>query len=145
MSVVSPLTTLANGTFDACRDQGLGDCLPLLVNGMATVEQSDRRSEKRHAFPYPIRMRTANRSGEQQGEESIVVLGKSLSNNCLEFYFHLAVPERWMLAALPCGEDQFLQVLIELEWCRFSHEGCYINVGKIRQVLGEFRASKVAG
>jgi hypothetical protein len=124
---------------------GLGDCLPLVVTNMAlTHQRGERRREKRHAFPYPIRLRAADREGRLLADcESIIAFGKSLSNSGLEFYFHEAVPHRWMIASLPSGIDQFVDVLINLEWCRFAHEGYYVNFGRIRHVLGH-RAARTA-
>lgn len=71
--------------------------------------------------------------GEPTGEEPIVVLGKNISEQGLDFYYSEPVSFRRVIASLPCGPERWTAFHLDLTWCRFSGCGWYENGGKFLQ------------
>lgn len=94
-----------------------------------------RRREHCYPFPYPIPMTPVDADGNETGEAKFAVIGRHLSEQGFDFYSKEAIPYRYLMASLPIGDDQFVEILLDLNWCRFGQHGWYENGGKFTQVV----------
>jgi hypothetical protein len=67
--------------------------------------------------------------------DSIVVVGKHLSERGLGFYHPQPLPYRRMIASLEAGNGQWTGFLIDLNWCRFTRQGWYESGGKFLEAV----------
>jgi hypothetical protein len=95
---------------------------------------AERRRESRYPYPYPVHLTPVARDGQADVEETIVVLGKHLSEHGLDFYHREPLPHRRVIASLPDGENRWIGLLLDLTWCRFSRHGWYDNGGRFLSV-----------
>ncbi len=91
---------------------------------------SERRRIQRRPYPYPVYLTPINEHGEPDLEETIVVLGKHISELGLDFYHREALPYRRMIASLDCSDGHWVAMLMDLSWCRFGRHGWYENGGR---------------
>jgi hypothetical protein len=89
----------------------------------------ERRRERRHPFPYPVRLVPVDGDGEAIGAP-IVVVGKHLSSHGLDFYYREAISHRRVIAAFDVGSERHVEMLMDLAWCRFGGHGWYENGGR---------------
>ena len=90
----------------------------------------ERRVETRHAYPNPVYLTPLDSRGEPLADQTIVVIGKHLSDHGVDFYHRSAVPYREMICSLTVGDRRWVSLLLQLSWCRFSSHGWYENGGK---------------
>ncbi len=76
-----------------------------------------------------MRLLPVNARGNAIGE-AIVVLGKHLSNQGLDFYFHRPVSHRRVIASFDGELPDRIEMLMDLTWCRFNGHGWYENGGR---------------
>ena len=94
----------------------------------------ERRRETRHAYPYPVHLTPVARDGTTVIGDTVVVLGKHISDHGLDFYHREPLPHRRVIASLPNGENAWIGLLLDLTWCRFSRHGWYDNGGRFLAV-----------
>lgn len=99
------------------------------------LHQAERRREKRHPFPYPVYLTPVGRNGVSQAGETIVVLGKHLSELGFDFYHRDPLPHRRAIVSFEAGRGKWVGVLIDLSWCRFGRHGWYDNGGHFLAVV----------
>lgn len=113
------------------RGDDLRDLVRCVVSSVQPHRmQNERRHEKRYPFPYPIHLLPVDTHGQPTGDEPLVVVGKNLSEQGLDFYHCEPVSFRRVIASLPCGPDRWVAFHLDLTWCRFSGYGWYENGGK---------------
>ncbi len=95
----------------------------------------DRRSDHRIPFPYPIYVTPVDAAGVSTTDETLVVLGKHLSERGLDFYCQMAIPHRRVITSWECGAAQWIALLLDLTWCRSNHHGWYENGGRFLQAV----------
>ena len=105
----------------------------VLWHNQPPLPKLERRYETRYPFPHPIRLVPVDDEGKPCGE-SIVVLGKDLSEYGLGFYHNEPLAERRMMAIFDCGPLQ-AQIVLELTWCRFGSHGLFENGGRFLEAL----------
>jgi hypothetical protein len=114
----------------AVVDEQIERCVQFALRGSSPNRTHDeRRRHKRHPFPYPIRLTPVNALSDAVGE-SIVVLGKHLTNQGLDFYYQHPVSHRRVIASFDCESPGFAEILMDLTWCRFNRYGWYENGGR---------------
>ena len=91
---------------------------------------SDRRGDHREPFPYPIHITPIGKDGFSAEGESIVVLGKHLSERGLDFYCQDPLPHRRVIASWECPNGRWLALVLDLRWCRSKRHGWYENGGR---------------
>jgi len=70
----------------ADQEQAISASILLVLAGtQPTRQQLERRREKRHPYPYPVYLTPVGRDGATPAGETIVVLGKHLSEHGCEF------------------------------------------------------------
>jgi hypothetical protein len=97
--------------------------------------QHERRRDHRQPYPYPIHLTPLKENGACDLEQTIVVLGKHLSERGLDFYYTEPLPHRKMIASFPCGNGRSIALILNLNWCRFSGHGWYENGGRFTEVV----------
>jgi len=111
-------------------DEQIARCVQFALHGASSKRSHDeRRRQKRHPFPYPVRLLPVDARGELVGEP-IVVLGKHLTNQGLDFYFQHPVPHRRVIASFDCESPERVEILMDLSWCRFNGHGWHENGGR---------------
>ncbi len=95
----------------------------------------DRRREKRFPYPHLVYLTPLAEDGISPGGENIVVSGKQLSENGLGFFHQQPLPYRRMIASLDQGRGQWLGLIIDLNWCRFTKFGWYESGGRLLEVV----------
>ena len=96
----------------------------------------ERRREQRYPFPYLVYLTPVGDDGISPDGETIVVVGKHLSECGLGFYHPQPLPYRRMIVSLQTGTGAWLGFLIDLNWCRFTKQGWYESGGRfLRSVL----------
>lgn len=95
----------------------------------------DRRSDRREPFPYPIYITPLAEDGTAKTEETIVVLGKHLSERGLDFYYEAPLAYRRVIASWECSNGCWLAMVLDLRWCRSNRHGWYENGGRFLQVV----------
>ncbi len=93
-------------------------------------ELAERRSESRYPFPYLVQLTPAGEDEAVSGGETVVVVGKHLSERGLGFYHPKPLAHRRMIASLDAGGGRWIKFLIDLSWCRFIKKGWYESGGR---------------
>ncbi len=106
----------------------------VLQNFRQGAHSVDRRSDRREPFPYPIYITPTTRSGEPETDQTIVVLGKHLSERGLDFYYSAPIPYRRVIASWECPNGCWLAMVLDLRWCRSTRHGWYENGGRFLHV-----------
>jgi hypothetical protein len=99
-------------------------------NAQTGRRRNERRRERRYPFPYPISLTPLDSNNTPLMRDTIVVVGKTLSEMGMDFYYKEAVPYRRAIAWLPCGSNRVVGLVVELNWCRFNGNSWYENGGK---------------
>ena len=93
-------------------------------------EFMERRHETRYPFPYLVHITPVAADGVTVQGETMVVVGKHLSEQGLGFYHPKPLPFRRVIASLE-DNGRWLGFLIDLKWCRFTRQGWYESGGRI--------------
>ncbi len=91
-------------------------------------ELTERRQQGRYPFPHLVRLTPVGDDGTPCGE-TMVVVGKHLSQRGLGFYHCKPLPYRRMIVSIQSG-GRWLGFLIDLSWCRFTAAGWYESGGR---------------
>lgn len=95
----------------------------------------DRRREQRYPYPHLVYLTPVAEDGVTPAGDSIVVSGKQLSENGLGFFHQQPLPHRRMIVSLDQGRGQWLGLIIDLSWCRFTKFGWYESGGRLLEVV----------
>ena len=117
---------------------GVDDEIRTQVWGLLTTlyprnDLVERRRDNRYPFPYLVHMTPVGADGITPEGDSVVVVGKHLSEHGFGFYHQAPLPHRRMIASLESRRGQWLAFLIDLSWCRFTKGGWYESGGKFLQ------------
>ncbi len=102
----------------------------LLTNLYPQHEMIERRRDIRYPFPYLVHLAPVGDDGTTPEGETIVVVGKHLSEGGLSFYHPKPLPHRRMIVSLQALGGQWIGFLIDLKWCRFTKRGWYESGGR---------------
>lgn len=94
---------------------------------------NENRLEARHPYPYPVHLTPLDADGRLILDDTVVVLGRHLSDHGLDFYHREPLGGRRFIASLPVGTNGWIAFVLELSWTRFSRHGWYDNGGKFLQ------------
>ena len=94
-------------------------------------EMVERRNEQRYPFPYLVHLTPLSDDGMIKETETVVVVGKHLSERGLGFYHPKPLPYRRMVASIESGNGAWLGFVIDLSWCRFTKQGWYESGGRL--------------
>jgi len=96
---------------------------------------SERRTDQRFPYPYLLYLSPVGPDGVSPEGESVVVVGKHLSEHGLGFYYQQPLPYRRMIASLQVQEARWIGFLIDITWCRFTEHGWYDSGGRFLQAV----------
>jgi len=102
----------------------------LLYAAFANWSGTERRYDQRCPYPHLINLTPVAKDGITPIGETIVVVGKHLSERGLDFFHGELLPYRRMIASLEIHGGGQLSLLMELTWCRFCRNGWYDNGGR---------------
>ncbi len=96
----------------------------------------ERRGRRRYPYPYLIHLTPVADGGITPRGETVVAVGKHLSEQGLGFYHPGPLPYRRMIASLESSDGTWLGFLLDLTWCRFVKQGWYESGGRFLQPAG---------
>lgn len=95
----------------------------------------ERRSDNRYPFPYLAHLTPVGPDGVSPEGDTIVVVGKHLSERGFGFYHREPLPYRKMIVSLEGRDGHWLGFLIDLKWCRFTKGGWYESGGRFLEAV----------
>ncbi len=95
----------------------------------------ERRRSARYPFPYLILLTPLDDDALAPTGAPIVVVGKHLSENGLDFYHPQPLPHRRMVASLERPDGTWLSLVIDINRCRFTREGWYESGCRFLQLV----------
>ena len=97
----------------------------------AIYHRNDRPERRRYTrYPLPCLIHLTPLDADVPTTESVVVVGRHLSENGLGFYHRDPLPYRRVIASLETPNGQWFAFLVDLTWCRFSKGGWYESGGR---------------
>ncbi len=105
----------------------------LVTTLMPREDLAERRREQRYPFPHLVHLTPVGDDGLTPEGESVVAVGKHLSERGLGFYHPQPLAHRRMIVSLQTGSGDWLGFLIDLSWCRFTKQGWYESGGRFIQ------------
>jgi hypothetical protein len=93
----------------------------------------ERRTDPRFPYPHLLYLTPVADDGITPSGESVIAVGKSLSERGLGFFYHQPLVHRRMIVSLETSDLQWAGFLIDLTWCRFTHYGWYESGGRFLQ------------
>ena len=95
----------------------------------------ERRRDNRYPFPCLVHLTPVGEDGMTPEGESVVVVGKHLSEKGFGFYHQAPLPHRRMIVSIEGRKGQWVGFLIDLGWCRFTKGGWYESGGRFLQTV----------
>ena len=102
----------------------------ILAGAQSSLRALERRREKRFPYPYPVYFTPVAKDGITPLGETLVVLGKHLSEHGFDFYHREPLPYRRAIISFETPPGRWIGVLLDLTWCRFGRHGWYDNGGR---------------
>jgi hypothetical protein len=93
-------------------------------------KRPERRSDRRHPYPYLIYLTPVSKGRLIPQGKPVVVVGKHLSEHGLGFYHPQPLSFRHVIATLETAVGARIGFLMDLTWCRFTREGWYESGGR---------------
>jgi hypothetical protein len=93
----------------------------------------ERRRDNRYPFPCLLNLTPVGNDGIRPEGETVVVVGKHLSEHGLSFFHRGPLPYRKMLVSIEARTGQSVGFVIDLRWCRFTKGGWYESGGRFLQ------------
>ncbi len=90
----------------------------------------ERRRERRFPYPHLVYLTPLADDGCTPCDNSIVVIGKHLSEGGLGFFHQQPLACRRAIASLELADGRWFGVTIDLTWCRFTRHGWYESGGR---------------
>ena len=95
----------------------------------------ERRHDGRFPFPYLIQLTPIDARTLTPIDETIVVVGKDLSERGLGFYHQAPLPYRRAIVTLEDASGRVVSLLMDLSWCRFTRHGWYDSGGRFLKLI----------
>ncbi|MEX0679330.1 MAG: hypothetical protein WD063_19800 [Pirellulales bacterium] len=95
----------------------------------------ERRLDQRYPYPHFFYLTPVAANGISPEGESTVVVGKTLSERGLAFFYQQPLAHRRMIASLETSELRWAGFLIDITWCRFTQYGWYDSGGRFVQAV----------
>lgn len=116
---------------ESMLDQRLRSLVEMFQPGIP----ADRRLYDRIAIPALFRLSPLDPGQNEQISESIVVVGKNLSQRGIGFFHDRPIPYRRALMELDQPELGRWAAEIDVQWCRFTQVGWYESGGRVVRVI----------
>jgi hypothetical protein len=109
------------------------------------VRGLDRRSHRRIPYGRLLALTPVGDDSLTPCGELIYVVGKHLSPAGLDFYHHEPISQRFAVASLESGTEEWLHFLLKITWCRFLRANWYDSGGHFVKELRTECAARTAG
>ena len=96
---------------------------------------TERRIAQRFPYPHLLYLTPVGNDGLSPAGDSVVVVGKDLSEHGLGFFYQQPLPDRLMIASLELPDSQWTGFLIDITWCRFTQHGWYDSGGRFLRMV----------
>ncbi|MCC9609124.1 hypothetical protein LOC68_06805 [Blastopirellula sp. JC732] len=96
----------------------------------ARLAYADRRRDQRYPFPHLLYLTPVNKAGEPLVEQTVVVVGKTLTERGMDFYHQQPIPHRRVIVTIETPGGYIASFLMDLTWCRYTKQGWYDNGGR---------------
>ena len=106
----------------------------VLLGGRGELRAVERRQLPRFPYPYPVHLTPLDSADRPILDETIVVVGKLISEQGLDFYYRDPIAFRRAIASLELDGSRWIGLLLDLTWTRFSRHGWYENGGRFLAV-----------
>ena len=117
-------------------DEGVRRQVWEILSGLVPRGHSpERRAVQRFPYPSLLYLTPVGDDGISPAGDSIVVVGKHLSECGLGFFYQQPLPNRRMIASLEGQKSRFVGFLIDITWCRFTQHGWYDSGGRFLQAV----------
>jgi hypothetical protein len=90
----------------------------------------ERRHETRYPFPCLVHLTPVSADGAATEAETVVAVGRHLSEGGLGFYHRDPLPYRRVIASLEAPNGRWFAFVMDLTWCRFTKGGWYESGGR---------------
>lgn len=90
---------------------------------------TERRAEQRHPFPRLCLLTPVASDGLPIGQP-MTAAGKHISETGLSFFHPQPLPYRWVVVSLPRSDGRWIDLVLNLDWCRFTRQGWYESGGR---------------
>jgi len=122
------------------RDSTVDDDVRTQVWGLLTTlyprnDLMERRRDNRYPFPCLVHLTPLGKDGVSPEGETVVVVGKHLSEHGVGFYHQQPLPHRRMIASIEGPKGHWFGFLLDLNWCRFTKEGWYESGGRFLETV----------
>jgi len=114
----------------------------LLAGGHQGRLVLERRAVQRFPYPHLVLLTPVGPDGRTPRSESIVVVGKHLSERGLGFFHPKPVPYRKIIASLRSPQGAVAHFLMEITWCRFTEQGWYEGGGRFLRPVPDPRGNR---
>lgn len=131
--ISTPVTPPRHG-FTAAQQRGSStevreQVWSLLSSFKLQPRATERRSNQRYPYPHLIRLTPVGENLQPIDGEHLVVAGKNISEQGLCFFHIAPLTLRKAIVSLETGNGQWVSLLMDLTWCRFTHHGWYESGG----------------
>ncbi len=133
MNLSMPQLDLIDRQVATGDDEVKAQVLGILATLYPRNDLIERRRDVRYPFPCLVHLTPVADDGRTPIGETLVVVGRHLSEHGLGFYHQRPVPHRRMIASLEVGRGRWFGFLIDLSWCRFTKDGWYESGGRLLQ------------
>lgn len=130
-----PHVVPANQPVVSAEEAVRGSIWQILAGLSPSAHHPERRNEQRFPYPYLLYLTSVAEDGISPAGDSIVVVGKHLSERGLGFFYQKPLPDRRMIASLQLRDGSWIGFLINITWCRFTQQGWYDSGGRFVQVV----------
>ncbi len=135
-TLVSAPAISLSGTVAEPQEEMIGDhVLGLLAEQYVPPHVLERRAEQRYPYPRLIHLTPIDSQGHVLVDETIVVVGKDLSQRGMGFFHQQPLPYRRMIASLETSTGAWIAFLVDLTWCRFTQHGWYDSGGRFLEEM----------
>lgn len=95
----------------------------------------ERRADQRFPYAHLLYLTPVAEDGITPAGDSVAVVGKTLSERGLGFYYQQPISDRRMIASLETSDLRWAAFLINITWCRFTQYGWYESGGRFLQAV----------
>lgn len=96
---------------------------------------NERRGQQRYPFPRLLHLTPVDEDSAGPVGDTIVAVGRQLSEEGLDFYHREPLPYRRVIATIQQEAGPPIGLLLDLTWCRFNRYGWYDSGGRFLQVV----------